>query len=46
MAVVENLTATALWRVDLTQMLNLPRAAHTCTSVFLPSDVVRTIVLP
>jgi hypothetical protein len=46
MAVVENLTATALWRVDLTQTLNLPRAAHTCTSVFLPSNVVRTIVLP
>jgi len=46
MAVVGNLGATTLWRVDLTQMLNLPRTAHICDSVFLPPAVLRSIVVP
>jgi hypothetical protein len=46
MAVVENLAATKLWRIDLTRMFSLPRKNHVCTSGFLPPDALRTIPVP
>ncbi len=46
MAVVGNFSSTALWRIDLTQLLNLPRVAHTCASAFIPPEVMRTIAVP
>lgn len=46
MAVIRDLNATTLWRVDLTEMLKLPRIGKTCSDVFLPAKVVRTIAVP
>ncbi len=48
MAVVRDWKATALWRIDLTKMLMLPRTApHTCDqAAFQSQSVLRTAVLP
>jgi hypothetical protein len=46
MAVVENRDASALWSIDLTEMLKLPSTGHVCNSGSLPPALLHKIVIP